>query len=549
MEETPSASPWSYPIFRAIWGSTLLSNFGGLIQSVGAAWLMTTLSSSSQMVALVQASVTLPILLLSLLAGAVADNLDRRHVMLFAQTIMLTVSIALAIAAYAGWLTPSTLLIFTFLIGCGTALNGPAWQASVGDMVKRPALPAAVALNSMSFNIARSLGPAIGGAIVAVAGAGAAFLVNACSYISLIVTLARWRPDRPPRLLPPERIDLAMAAGVRYVMLSPDIRRVLFRALLFGMAAAALSALMPLIARDLVRGGALTYGLLLGAFGVGAVVGAVSVRRLRARLATEPMVQGATAGFAVATFTIGFSPFLWLTVPALMLAGACWVLVLSTFNVTIQLSAPRWVVARALALYQTFAFGGMAIGAWGFGAIAEATSIPLALAIAATLHLVTSAGGLLQPLPAVLDANLDPLMRGHTPETAVPIRSRSGPIVVEIDYRIAENRIPAFLSVMSERRRIRRRDGARHWTLLRDLADPLHWTERYTVATWLDYLRHIERRTQADAENIEQIFELHSGPERPRVRRMIERETHTLPGHARSELHDLPTPIAEPPGA
>lgn len=527
-----TASPFSYPIFRSVWIASLVSNFGGLIQSVGASWLMMSLSASEQTVALVQASVTLPILLLSLLAGALADNLDRRRVMLFAQSMMLVVSTALAAVAWAGWLSPLTLLCFTFLIGCGTALNGPAWQASVGDMVARPALPQAVALNSVGFNIARSLGPAIGGAIVAAAGAAAAFVVNAFSYVGLVIVLARWRPGLPPRELPPERIDLAMAAGVRYVAMSPVIRVVLVRALLFGLAAAALSALMPLVARDRVAGGPLTYGALLGAFGVGAVAGGMLVRRLRTIMTTEQMVSGATLAFAIGTAVTGVSSTLWATIPALSLSGAGWVIALSTFNVTVQLSAPRWVVARALALYQMFAFGGMAFGAWIFGAIAEAQGTKAALVSAAALQLLTMLVGFARPLPRTLDKDLDPLALWHEPDTEVSITPRSGPIVVTIEYRIREADIPAFLSVMSERRRIRRRDGARQWSLLRDLADPQSWTERYCVATWLDYVRHNERRTRADADNSREILALHQGPDRPVVHRMIERETHNLPGHA-----------------
>lgn len=545
---SPSPSPWNYPIFRAVWVASLASNFGGLIQSVGASWMMLSLSGSERMVALVQASVTLPILLLSLLAGAIADNLDRRRVMLFAQSLMLTVSVVLAAFAWAGWLTPVTLLTFTFLIGCGTALNGPAWQASVGDMVGRPALPSAIALNSMGFNIARSLGPAIGGAIVAAAGAAAAFLVNALSYVGLIVVLSRWRPVRSPRQLPPERLDLAMAAGVRYVAMSPNIRRVLFRALLFGLSASALPALMPIVARDLVGGGPLTYGVLLGAFGVGAVAGALQVRRLRARFATEQVVRLASVAFAIGAATAGVSQSLFATIAALFVAGAGWVVALSTFNVTVQLAAPRWVVARALALYQMFAFGGMAAGSFLFGSLAEVQGLAPALVGAALLQLAGILIGTFQPLPAMQEVNLDPLARWKEPETQVPVTPRSGPIVIRIEYRIREADIQAFLEAMGERRRIRLRDGARHWSLLRDLADPELWLERYHVATWLDYVRHNQRRTHADATNMQQILALHIGPEKPAVQRMIERETHTLPGLAPSDPHDLGAPVTDATG-
>ncbi|KQN00325.1 MFS transporter [Sphingomonas sp. Leaf25] len=520
--------PLSIPIFRAIWIASMASNFGGLIQSVGASWMMTSLASSPQMIALVQASTTLPIMFFSLWAGAVADNLDRRRVMLAAQGFMLAVSVLLAVCAWQGVLTPWLLLTFTFLIGCGTAINGPAWQASVGDMVPRSVLPSAVALNSMGFNIARSLGPAIGGAIVAAAGAAAAFLTNALSYIGLIVVLARWRPTRAPRLLPRERLGLAMAAGVRYVRMSPSIRTVLIRAALFGLAASAVPAMMPLIARDLVTGGPLTYGALLGAFGVGAVGGALGSVRLRRRWSTERIVRAAASALAAGAVVAGVSTILPLTLAALVVAGAGWVAALSTFNVTVQMAAPRWVVARALSLYQMAAFGGMAAGSWLFGSVADTHGVTLALAAAGAVQMLSVVLGLRLPLPDIETANLDP--RGwETPDTQVPVEPRSGPVVVTIDYRIRPADIVAFLGVMAERRRIRRRDGAHHWALLRDLNDPELWIERYHVSTWLDYIRHNQRRTQADDANSEALRALHQGEAPPRVHRMIERQTGSLP--------------------
>jgi MFS family permease len=517
----------------------MASNFGGLIQAVGASWMMTSLTASPQMIALVQASTSLPIMLLSLWAGAVADNLDRRKVMLAAQLFMLVVSATLAAGAWYGILTPWSLLIFTFLIGCGTAFNGPAWQASVGDMVPRAALPSAVALNSMGFNIARSVGPAIGGVVVAAAGAAAAFLTNAVSYIGLILVLARWRPDLPPRRLPRERIGVAMGAGVRYVAMSPSIRVVLFRAALFGVAAAAIPAMMPLVARDVVAGGPLTYGLLLGGFGIGAVGGALLSVPLRGHLSTEWIVRAASLALAGGAAVTAASGFLSLTLIALAVAGAGWVLALSTFNVSVQMASPRWVVARALALYQMSAFGGMAVGSWIFGAIADRHGPVVALGAAACCQLASVLAGAWWPVPSISDANLDPQDRWREPQTAVPVEPRSGPIVVTIEHRIAEENIAAFLSAMGERRRIRRRDGARHWTLLRDLEDPQLWVERYHVPTWLDYVRHNERRTQADAANSEAIRKLRVGDGEPVVHRRIERQTGSLPTSREPDARQL----------
>lgn len=524
----------------------MASNFGGLIQSVGASWLMTSLTSSEQMVALVQASTTLPIMLLSLAAGAVADNHDRRVVMLVAQTFMLLVSTGLAIAAWAGWLSPWALLTFTFLIGCGTALNGPAWQASVGEMVPRAALPSAVALNSMGFNIARSVGPAIGGAIVAAAGAAAAFLTNALSYAGLIAVLARWRPELTPSPLPRERVDMAMRAGVRYAAMSPKIRTVLLRAMLFGLVASAVPALMPVIARDLMTGGALTYGALLGAFGIGAVGGALVSGRLRRGLSTERIVRVASLVMAIGTLGVGLSQWMLLAIPMLMLAGAGWVLALSTFNVTVQMAASRWVVARALSLYQMAAFGGMAAGSWLFGTLAEDHGLEAALMVSAGGLAGVALLGFILPLPQSGDEDLEMLGRWTEPDTAVPIEGRSGPVVVTIEYRIAAGSVVPFLSAMSERRRIRRRDGAHGWTLMRDLGDPELWIERYHVSTWLDYVRHNQRRTHADLENSQAIYALHQGEWPLVVHRMIERQVASLPVTRAPDPREMADAMTDP---
>lgn len=517
-------SPLSNPIFRAVWVASLVSNFGGMIQSVGAAWMMTSISSSAQMVALVQASVTLPIMLLSLLTGAVADNFDRKRLMLAAQGFMLTVSLLLAACAWAGLITPWLLLGFTFLIGCGAAFNAPARQASVADMVRREELPAAVALNSMSFNIARSVGPAVGGAIVAAAGAAAAFAVNAVSYIGLIAVLARWKPVRPERKLPRESVGMAMAAGLRYAAMSPAIGTVLVRSLVFGAGASCVSALMPLVARDLIGGGPLTFGLLLGSFGAGAVGGALASSRLRSRIPTEMLVRSCCIVFAAAAATVGTSAYLPLSMAALVPAGGAWVLALSIFNVTVQLNSPRWVVGRALSLYQMSAFGGMAAGAWSWGLVAEAESIGLAMALAAAVLLACAAMGLVLPVARAGDLDLAPLRDWSPPETRLDIQPRSGPVVITVEFRIREENEREFLAVMAERRRVRRRDGARRWSLLRDVADPELWIERFHVPNWIEYIRHNNRMTQADALAADRARALHAGSEPPLVRRMIERE-------------------------
>jgi len=542
-EPPPSVSPFSIPIFRMVWIASLISNFGGLIQSVGASWLMTSLTRDPALVALVQASTTLPIMLLSLLAGAIADNMEQRAVMLWAQSFMLTVSAALSIFAWQGMLSPWLLLGFTFLIGVGTALNNPAWQASVGEMVPRATLPAAVALNSMGFNVARSLGPALGGLIVAAAGAAAAFLANAVSYLGLIGVLLRWSPAKRESSLPRESIGVAMEAGIRYAAMSPHLQVVIVRSALFGLGGIGLQALLPLVARDHVRGGALTYGLLLGAFGVGAVLGGLSSGRLRGRLSNEGVATSGMLAMAAGTLMTGLSHLLPLTIIALMLCGAGWLLTLSTFNVTVQMASPRWVVGRALSLYQMAAFGGMALGSWLSGELADHYGVGAALEIASLFQLLVTLLATRMPLPQVEALNLDPLSRWTEPDIAVSIKPRSGPIVITIEYRIDDPDIPAFLTEMAERRRIRIRDGARHWTLLRDLEDEALWLERYHVATWVDYVRHNQRRTHADAANTERLLALHKGPRPLNVRRMIERQTGALGTPVSGQIGD---PLTDP---
>lgn len=524
-ERVSALAPFRHGIFRAVWSASLVSNFGGLIQGVGAAWMMTTIATSSYQVALVQASTTLPIMLFALVAGAIADSFNRRKVMLVAQSFMLVVSALLTVFTWFGWMTPWTLLAFTFLIDSGTALNSPSWQASVGDMVPRAKVPAAIALNSMGFNITRSVGPAIGGIIVAAAGAAAAFAANAISYIGLIVVLFRWKPEVPAPTLPRESLGAAMGAGLRYVAMSPNIGKVLARGFAFGFSAGAVLALLPLVARDVVKGDALTYGIMLGAFGIGAVGGALISVRLRQLLSSETMVRAAFAGFALCAFNAAVSDNAWQTSAGLLIGGACWVIALSHFNVTVQMSTPRWVVGRVLSIYQTATFGGIALGSWIWGVVADAHGAETALMVAAVTMLVGGGIGLILPLPQHTALNLDPLNRFKEPMLALDLKPRSGPIAIMIEYIIREEDVPEFLATMAERGRIRRRDGARNWTLARDLENPGIWIEHYHTPTWVEYIRHNRRATHADAVVGERIRALHSGENPPRVRRMIERPT------------------------
>ncbi|PZO67709.1 MAG: MFS transporter [Paracoccus denitrificans] len=523
MARSSPFTPFRHTAFRNLWAATLISNFGGLVQAVGAAWMMTQLTDSATLVALVQASNTLPIMLFALLSGALADIFERRRLLMVAILIMGGMSVLLTIFAWMGMLTPATLLLLTFLIGTGQALYNPPWQASMGDLVPREDLPGAVTLNSVGFNLMRSVGPAAGGLIVAAFGAAAAFAVNAVSYVPLLFAMSRWKPAPRVRSAPPEPLAPAIAAGLRYVALSPNLMRVMFRASLFGLAAVVVMALLPLIAKSHPEGGSLMLGLLLGCFGVGAIVGAGLNPILREHLNNERIVRLAFLCFAGACLALGLTDNAWLQGLALLPAGASWVLALSLFNVTVQLSTPRWVVARALAMYQTCTFGGMAIGAWLWGGVAGAYSIQMALTCAAGLLILGAVLGHWFKQPEFGKLDLDPLNRFQPPPLALGLRGRSGPIMVMVDYEIAPEDTAEFLRLMRQRRGIRRRDGARNWALLRDLEEPEKWSESYHIATWDEYVRHNLRRTKSDAGVTDELHRLHRGDDPPHVHRMIER--------------------------
>jgi MFS family permease len=515
-------APFRTRIYFAIWLASLGSNLGTLIQSVGASWLMTTLDPSPNVVALVQASVTLPIMLLSLPAGAVADIWDRRAIMLIAQIMMFIVSTSLAVMTLGDHLNTWGLLSFTFLIGCGMALYGPAWQASVSEQVPREHLPSAIALNVLSYNIARTIGPAIGGVLVAAAGPEAAFFTNSLSYIALIAVLLYWKRPKQDRLLPPESIGMAMEAGMRYARLSPAIRTVIIRAFVFGLLSSVVWALMPLIARNLLGGGALTYGALFGAFGAGAVLAGIVSVPLRQRSLSETLIRLTSLAFAVAALTAAMSPWMILTMLGLVAGGAAWVLTLSTLNITVQTWSPRWVLGRTMAIYQMVVFGGIAVGSWLWGEVAHLSSIPTALYIASGLLVASASIGRWLPLPQPQTIVLDPSRTWPEPKLRLEVPAESGPVVVSVEYRVAANDWPDFLAAMYELRRVRRRDGARRWTLLQDLSEPEIWLERFQTPSWLEHLRHRHRFTVMDRDIERRVHAFHRGTEPPKVRHLLE---------------------------
>jgi MFS family permease len=516
------AAPLRHAVFRRIWLASLLSNLGLLIQGVGAAWAMTQMTSSADKVALVQTALMLPIMLISMPAGAIADMYDRRVVALVSLAIALVGATALAVMAWYDLVTPNILLAFCFVVGCGMALFGPAWQSSVSEQVPAEHLPAAVALNGISYNIARSFGPAIGGVIVATAGAVAAFAANALLYIPLLVVLFLWRRRSEPSRLPRERLNRAMVSGVRYIANSPSIRIVLTRTLVTGIIGGSIMALMPLIARDLLNGGAQTYGIMLGAFGMGAVIGALNIGTLRRQMSGEAAIRACTISMAGAITAVALSRQPVLTAAALVVAGAVWMAAVALFNIGVQLSAPRWVAGRSLAAFQASIAGGIAIGSWGWGYLTDMAGVQTALLVSATMMLVSPLLGLWLRMPPVGARNEDAEVLAD-PEVRLSLTGRSGPLVVEIEYRVDQESARAFHNVMQEVQLSRQRNGAYGWSIARDIADPELWTERYHCPTWLDCRRQRNRSTQSERALHQRAMDFHLGPDPVRVRRMLER--------------------------
>jgi len=374
---TGTFSPFRYPVFRAIWIANLFSNLGGTIQSIAAAWMMTQLTTSHQMVALVQSSATVPIMLFGVFAGAIADNYDRRQVMLWAQIGMLVFSAVLAILAYLDILSPALLLAFTLAVGIGTALNSPAWQASVRQQVDSKQLPQAIALNSISFNIARSIGPALGGVLISIWGTSFAFLVNAISYIGLIGVLLWWRPA--PRTIDRRPILPAVAVGIKFCAHSQPLRRILLRGLSLGFSLAAYQALLPTIVSDQLHGNEFHFGLMLGLFGIGSIVTAPFIGTIRRTLQMEGTLALGSAMFVFVLSLLAQVHVIWYALPAAFVGGMGWVLILTSINTAVQMRSPDTILGRCLSIYQAVTFGGMALGSWAWGAIADYRSLPFAL--------------------------------------------------------------------------------------------------------------------------------------------------------------------------
>jgi MFS family permease len=515
-------APLRTPVFRRIWPASVLSNFGSLIQGVGAAWAMTQMTGEADMVALVQTAQFLPLMLCSVTAGAIADMYDRRRIAIFALAANLVSASMLTLLALTHLLNPVLLLGFCFAMGLAGALFSPSWQASVREQVEQKDLPAAIALNSISYNIARSFGPAIGGVVVAAAGSVAAFGVNALSYAPMLVVMLLWKRRVEPSRLPPEGIGRAIISGVRFVFHSPPLRTVCLRILITMLAGSSASALMPMVARQLLGGDASVFGLILGAFGIGAVMGALGVAKARTLLSNEKIMLLTALLMGPALVGVGLSRSVALTAALLVVSGAVWTMSASICNITIQTSSPRWVTGRALAIYQTAVTAGIAVGSWFWGEVAVDHGIGTALIISGMALAATAVAAFVLPMPRIDDAIDHSPLEMADPETRLELTGRSGPIVLTLQYRVPVADARAFYGIMQKVQKLRQKTGGYGWSIARDIADPEMWTERYHTPTWLDYLRQRSRATVAEMDLIARARAFSTaGP--PTVRRDLER--------------------------
>jgi MFS family permease len=515
-----SLGPFSIPLFRSLWIAALASNIGAVIQSVGAAWTMTILAPSPQMVALVPAAAMLPMVILALPAGALADIMERRGLMLASQIIGACGAGLLSVLAFTHLVTPWLLLALTAVVGASVAIHQPAWQASLGDFIPRKDLPAAVSLNVIAFNTARSIGPAVGGALIATLSASAAFLLNALSFLGLIVVLATHALPRAERRHPPEPMLSAMAVGIRFVSLSPQLKRIFLRGALFGLGASALQSLLPLMARSQLGGGPIVFGTLVGSFGFGSFFGALIATHVRSNIGGNRMLGIATIVYASATLVIAISTRLLLSIPFAFVAGIAFIFVLTTTRTSVQLCCPRWVVGRAVSLGQVASFGCMALGSAGWGAIAVLVGLSDALLIAAGFLTLTTLLHRLAPLPVVVAEEAARHTAPRIPAPNLAIDNDAGPIVVVIEYRVAPNAAREFLALMHELGRARRRNGAIDWSIQQDIDRPEVWLEYIASSTWIDHIRRLDRYTAGERALADRVATFRTATDRA-VRRML----------------------------
>ena len=518
------ASAWEplrEPLFRALWIAAVASNVGTWMEDVGEAWLMTSLSASTLMVALVETAGSLPIVLLAVPSGAFADIIDRRRLLIITQAWMLIVAATLGLLTIAGVTTPWLLLILAFALGLGAALNAPAWEAITPELVDRKDLPAAVTLGAVAFNVARAVGPALGGLLVAAFGSGPVFLLNAVSFLGVIFVLYRWRRPVAKSNLPPEHVLGAMRAGVRYVRHTPALQAVLVRAAAFILCASALWALLPLVARRGLGLNAAGYGVLLGCLGLGGVTGATFLPKVRQKISTDSLVVGATLIFAAVTIVVGYVHIAALVGGSLFFGGIAWIALLSTFNVAAQTATAAWVRARVLGVYMLAFFGGFAAGSAMWGWIAGRAGISLTLLIAAVGLVVGLTTGIRFKLRCGENLDLTPSAHWPEPKVQAEPEPQAGPVLVTIEYQIDPGDADAFTEAARASGEIKRRDGAFYWNLFRDTADKGRFVETFIVDSWAEHERQHGRLTKADREVEKRAQAFHVGASPPKISHLI----------------------------
>ena len=513
-------APLHQHLFLGLFLAAFGSNVGTWIQNVAAAWLMTSLAPNPLLVGLVQALSGLPVFLFIIPAGALADLIDRRRLLLFAEGWMLVTAALLGVLTVEGLVTPWILLLLTFVLGIGAALNNPAWQASLPELVKRHELSAAIALNSIQFNLARAVGPAIGGVLVAAIGAGYAFLINAASFVGVTAVVFAWHRAEEHSTLPAERLVGALKAGIRYARYSPRLTAILLRTGLFTLEGSALPALLPLIARYQLRVGATGYGELLGLFGVGGVIGGALVPQVRGLLSRDNTLIASTIIYAVAMAGLALVRGNVSAFAAMFVSGSVWVVGMTSLNVSAQIAVPHWVTGRALAMYQFMVQGGIALGGLMWGAGASRSSISMTLNIAALFMVFSLAAALRYRLPESERFALEPAELMPTPMIG-DINSDVGPVMVSIEYEINPAQASEFRQAMKALRTIRFRDGAVFWGLFSDSENPARYVEYFMVESWFEHLRQHGRATGEDSPAFERARQFHLGPTPPTVSHQI----------------------------
>lgn len=523
--QTAPPGPWSplgQPTFRSLWLAILAGNIGTSVHDVAASWVMAENTGSPFMVAAVQAATTLPVVLLAVIAGTLADIVDRRRYLLLAQLWMLSVASALALLAQLGQLGPWTLVALTFALGVGAAMAMPAQQATTPELVPRPMLGPAVALGSLSINIARSVGPALGGLIVSHWGVAWAFAVNALSFCGVVLVLWRWKRQPVQQALPPESFGSALRAGLRYALHTSVLQSVLVKAALFFAFASALTALLPIVVKQELGGGAGTYGLLLGCIGIGAISGALLLPKLRLRIDPDRLVLVATLAYAACMATMALARETPVLIVVSLVNGFAWICVLSSLQIAAQTSVPAWVRARALSLYIVVFSAGMATGSLFWGGLAQQQTTTFALLVAAACTAVAAVLGLRFRLGEA--AKVDTLPSGHWPQPLVLMEKDErdcGPVLVTVEYTVALEQRDAFLRLMQALGKSRRRDGAVQWGVMEDTEQPGTYLEYFVVASWLEHLRQHERVTHDERRLQEQILAQLRGHATPRVRHFV----------------------------